>query len=216
MTKVFEDYSTDIVVKKLAPATNSQRNESFHNVVGSKNIKIRYYGGSESNDFRVACGVSQTNEGHKTLKEVNIEPGSHCTTYNEAADVKSLQEKIRKSTISFKKKRSQLHRSKLSSNARSEAKEGTTYETNVGLNLDATKDNSITKLLKSAEQLDKTRFQEYESVVPPFKTRPTQPKISYNEAIRYQFVVFDIETTGLSKQTQTNTSGCDKGRKNLQ
>ena len=206
LTKVFEDYSTDIVVKKLAPATSSQRNESFNNVVGSRNIKIRFYGGSESNDFRVACGVSQTNEGHsfvcKTLKEVNIEPDSHCTTYNEAADVKSLQEKIRKSTISFKKKRSQLHRSKLSSNARSEAKEGTTYETNVGLNLDATKDNSITKLLKSAEQLDKIRFQEYERMVPPFKTRPTQPKISYNEAIRYQFVVFDIETTGLSKQTQ--------------
>ena len=85
---------------------------------------------------------------------------------------------------------------------RSEAREGATYQTNVGLNLDATKDDSITKLLKLAEQLEKTRFQEYESMVPPFKTHLKQPKISYNEAISYQFVVSDIETTGLSKQTQ--------------
>ena len=206
LTKVFEDYSTDIVVKKLAPATNSQQNEAFNNVVGSKTPKIRFYGGSASNDFRVACGVSQTNEGHsyicKTLKEVNIEPGSHCTTFNKAVDVKSSKEKMRKSSILFKKRRSQSHRAKLGSNARSEAREGATYQTNVGLNLDATKDDSIAKLLKLAEQLEKTRFQEYESMVPPFKTRPKQPKISYNEAISYQFVVFDIETTGLSKQTQ--------------
>ena len=206
LTKVFEDYSTDIVVKKLAPATNSQRNEAFNNVVGSKNPKIRFYGGSESNDFRVACGVSQTNEGHsyicKTLKEVNIEPGYHCTTYNEAVDAKSSKEKIRKSSIPFKKRRTQLHRDKFSSNVKSEAREGTTYERNVGLNLDATKDDSVAKLLKLAQQLEKTRFQEYERMVPPFKTRPIQPKISYNDAIRYQFVVFDIETTGLSKQTQ--------------
>ena len=33
LTNVLEDYSTDIVVKKLAPATNSQRNEVFNNVV---------------------------------------------------------------------------------------------------------------------------------------------------------------------------------------
>lgn len=206
LTNVFEDYSTDIVVKKLAPATNSQRNEAFNNVVGSKNPKIRFYGGSASNDFRVACGVSQTNEGHsyicKTLKEVNIEPGSHCTTFNKAVDVKSSKEKMRKSSILFKKRRSQLHRAKLGSNVRSEAREGATYQTNVGLNLDTTKDDSIAKLLKLAEQLEKTKFQEYESMVPPFKTRPKQPKISYNEAISYQFVVFDIETTGLSKQTQ--------------
>ena len=63
LTAVFDDYSTDVVVKKLAPATNSQRNEAFNNVVGSKNPKIRFYGGSESSDFRVACGVSQTVSG---------------------------------------------------------------------------------------------------------------------------------------------------------
>jgi len=45
LTKVFNEYSTDVFVKKLAPAANSQRNESLNNPVGSKNPKIRFYGG---------------------------------------------------------------------------------------------------------------------------------------------------------------------------
>ncbi|KAK3726170.1 hypothetical protein QZH41_012757, partial [Actinostola sp. cb2023] len=59
LTSLFEEYATDIAVKKIAPAENSQRNESLNNTIGSKNLKIRYYGGSESSDFRVACGVAQ-------------------------------------------------------------------------------------------------------------------------------------------------------------
>ena len=42
LTAVFDDYSTDVVVKKLASATNSQRKEAFNNVVGSKNPKFRF------------------------------------------------------------------------------------------------------------------------------------------------------------------------------
>ena len=100
LSAIFDDYSTDIVVKKLAPATNSQRNEAFNNVVGSKNPKIRFYGGSDSNDFRVACGVSQTNEGRdyisQTLREVNIQPGDHCIAHNKATDQKNLKDKNNK------------------------------------------------------------------------------------------------------------------------
>ena len=97
LTTVLNEYSTDVVVKKLAPATNSQRNESLNNVVGSKNPKIRFYGGSESNDFRIACGISQKNEGQKyvcqTLEEINITPGLHCKRYCEFADKQSFQQK---------------------------------------------------------------------------------------------------------------------------
>ena len=57
MERIFDEYCTDIVVAKLSPASNSQRNEALNSVIGSKNPKIRYYGGSESNDFRVACGI---------------------------------------------------------------------------------------------------------------------------------------------------------------
>ena len=71
-----------MIVEKLAPIANSQRNESFNGTVGSKNPKIRFYGGSESNSFRVGCAVAQTNIGYgyiyKTLNSLGIEPGTNC------------------------------------------------------------------------------------------------------------------------------------------
>ena len=57
---------------KLAPLGSSQANESFNNTIGSKAPKIRHYGASESNDFRVACAVSQKNIGHTYVSEVRI------------------------------------------------------------------------------------------------------------------------------------------------
>jgi len=53
--------TTDVAAEKLAPMTNSQWNETLNSVIGSKNPKIRFYGGSDSTDPRVACGVAQTN-----------------------------------------------------------------------------------------------------------------------------------------------------------
>ena len=63
LTAIFEEYSTDVVIKKLVPAANSQRNEALNSVISTKAPKSRYYGGSESNDFRVACGVGQQTKG---------------------------------------------------------------------------------------------------------------------------------------------------------
>ena len=65
LNNIFNDYSTDAVAEKLAPLTNSQRNEALNSVIGSKNPKIRFYGGSESNDFRVPAGKTV----HKLLKK---------------------------------------------------------------------------------------------------------------------------------------------------
>ena len=97
LEKLFDEYCTDIVINKLAPAANSQRNEALNSVVGSKNPKIRYYGGSESNDFRVSCGVSQTNLGYtyigQALKSINIEPGCFCEEFNRKMDMKATMDK---------------------------------------------------------------------------------------------------------------------------
>ena len=184
LTEIFYDYSTDIVVKKLAPGGNSQRNEALNSVVGSKNPKIRHYGGSESNDYRVACGVSQTNEGYsyvcQTLQEINIEPGQHCIDHSEAMNEKSLRDKVRKSSIDYKRRRANLYRRKINSNARKEAKEGTTYKTGVGLNLDPSCQNTPTNLLKLTEDVTHSMLEEYEKLVPPFVKRPIQPKVTYN------------------------------------
>ena len=90
LTSLFDEYSTDTVITKLVHAANSQRNEALNSVVGLKNPKIRYYGGSESNDFRVSCGVAQTNLGYnyasQTLESLNIEPGSFCQEFNKKMD----------------------------------------------------------------------------------------------------------------------------------
>ena len=45
---IFDEYCTDLVVKKLSPAANSQRNKALNSIIGSKNPKIRFYGGSSS------------------------------------------------------------------------------------------------------------------------------------------------------------------------
>lgn len=51
MERIFDERCTDIVVAKLSPGANWQRNEALNSVIGSKNPKIRYYGASASNDF---------------------------------------------------------------------------------------------------------------------------------------------------------------------
>ena len=58
--------------EKLAPLGSSQSNEALNNPIGSKAPKIRHYGGSESNDFRVACAVSQKNVGYSYVAKVSI------------------------------------------------------------------------------------------------------------------------------------------------
>lgn len=55
---------------KLAPLGSSQANDAVNNTIGSKTPKIRHYGASESNNFHVACAVSQKNIGHSYVAEV--------------------------------------------------------------------------------------------------------------------------------------------------
>ena len=104
------------MVNKLVHCANSQRNESLNSTIGSKNPKTRFYGGSESNDFRVACGVAQTNIGYdyigKTLHVLNIEPGSHYHKHAEAMDKKVIYNKQRKGKREFKRRRNQLSQQK--------------------------------------------------------------------------------------------------------
>ena len=60
---------------KLAPLASSQVDESFNNAVCSKAPKARHYGGSESNDLRVAAAVLKKNEGKLYVPAVLAEAG---------------------------------------------------------------------------------------------------------------------------------------------
>ena len=99
---LFSEYASPTVAPKLAPCLGSQRSKSLNGTIGSKNLKIWHYGGSESSDFRTACGVAQHNEGYnyvcETLIETGINPGPHCTSYQQKQDQKVSADKQRKST----------------------------------------------------------------------------------------------------------------------
>ena len=197
LENLLNEYSTDNVVEKLAPLTNSQRNEALNNVVGSKNPKIRFYGGSDSNDFRVACGVAQTNLRYqyidRTLEALNIEPGFFCSKFNEKMTKKVIQEKTRKSTVKFKRRRSQIHSSNCSQTARKEAAEGTTYKSGVGINLDF---NSVTD---TSATMQASQFKEIESFVSEYTPRPKAQKVKFDKDGYYNFLVFDTETNSTGK-----------------
>ena len=55
LTSIFSEYSTDIVVKKLSPCANSQRNESLNNTISTKKPQTRYYGGES--EQRLSSGM---------------------------------------------------------------------------------------------------------------------------------------------------------------
>ena len=61
------NFTTYEFARKLAPGS-SQVNENLNNmIVGTKNPKIRFYGGNESSDIRTAASVAQANERYSYL-----------------------------------------------------------------------------------------------------------------------------------------------------
>ncbi|GLG94017.1 Dna polymerase iii polc-type [Gryllus bimaculatus] len=74
------DYEIGRNVEKLSPYGSRQSNESSNAVVASKAPKSRYYGTTESYDFRVAADVGQKNIGTSYIssvyKQLQLSPGS--------------------------------------------------------------------------------------------------------------------------------------------
>ena len=154
-------------------------------MVGSKNPKIRFYEGSESNDYRLSCSVSQVNLGYRcipqTLAALNIEPGFFCVAHTTKMDKKSAMDKQRKLTVAFKRRRSQLNKHKISETSKKEAKEGTMYGSGIDLNLNSSatamdlnnSELSITELYDIYAAITKQQQEQGENVVPKYTSRPT-------------------------------------------
>ncbi|XP_068684754.1 uncharacterized protein [Montipora foliosa] len=207
LNNIFKDYCTDAVAEKLASMTNSQRNETLNSVVGSKNPKIRFYGGSDSNDFRIACGIAQTNLRYtyisRTLEALDIEPGNFCLKYGQKMTNQVNKDKIRKSSLDFKRGRANSHRQTCSQTARKEAREGKTYETGIGLNLDLNRISTVTS----------STLKEIESIVPEYTTRPLAKQFKYEESKVYNILIFDTETTTTGKSAELcQLSATDQSR----
>ncbi|XP_067023731.1 uncharacterized protein [Acropora muricata] len=206
---LFSEYASPTVASKLAPCLDSQRNESLNGTMGSKNLKVRHYGGSESSDFRTACGVAQHNEGHnficKTLIKTGINPGSHCRSYQQELDEKVSADKKRKSTKKFKIRRRQLRLNRFQSTVRNENREGVSYEHNIGLNLVTevcTQNINREILQKVNKHTCKTELKEYEQLISSSAVSPLRKEILFDPQKTYKFVLFDIETSSTTRRTE--------------
>ena len=205
LTVIFNEYATDTVAQKLIPFANSQRNESLNGIIGSKNPKIKFYGGSESNDFRVACAVNQKNIGYsyisKTLESLGIDPGENCKRNNIIMDKKREKDKARKSTKTFKIRRHQLQAERLLSNNKIEAKEGKTYETGIGLNLNVENSPATAATIQLPNATHK-QLEEFEKSVPTCMERPSKQYLKHGSSSIFKLVFFDLETTGTGKKAE--------------
>ena len=104
-------------------------------IISTKNPKAKYYGGSESSDFRVTCGIAHVNIGHRyidqTPERLNIKPGKRCESHASKIDKNVQVSKIPKEKRKIKFRRNQLHCQKTSKLLKCGKMEGKTDETNV-------------------------------------------------------------------------------------
>ena len=225
LVDILSQYYSDSVVRKLAPVGSLQRNESFNSTVGSKAPKIRYYGGSESNNFRVACAVAQTNIGYgyvcRTLEASGIGPGLNCTKYAYEMEKKKNRDIQRKKSTSCKQRRNQLHNQRIQGTARKEKREGKTYESNVGLNLEqsvqaSTTNDTIPWLDQIIEEyIPKDTLTAYEERISPYTPRPECQNIEFNGNTDYDIIILDVETNTTGKAAQLcQLSAVDKTGQN--
>ena len=106
--------------------------------------------------------------------------------------------------MEFKRRRSQIHANNCSQTARKEAREGTTYETGVGinLNLDAHTSDSVTDTVANVLTMLDSKFKEIESFVSKYTPRPIAEPVNFNEDRYYNFLVFDTETNCTGKAAE--------------
>ena len=118
---------------KLAPMESSQQNEALNNVILSKLPKTKFYGGSESNDFRVAAAVLQKNTGKSYVSSVctsaSLSPGKHAEDHAHTQSVAAERQLDFKSTKTSKRRRNELKSLRSSKQGVAELREGTTYST---------------------------------------------------------------------------------------
>ena len=110
--------------------------------------------------------------------------------------------KIAESSLQYKRKRAIKNRNKLARNARNEGKEGPTYMTGIGLNLNPTSGNASTDVLQLTKNTSKQMLQDYQKLVPTFVQRPKQSAVAFNNNSTYKFVMFDLETTTIGKKAE--------------
>lgn len=95
---------------KIAPCGSSQANESFNNLVATKNPKYKFNAGSEALPFRVAASVCQKNLGTTYVLDVNkkigVSPGEDTKKFRATNDKYRARRSLYQNTREYKNKRS--------------------------------------------------------------------------------------------------------------
>ena len=90
-----------------------------------------------------------------------------------------IKDKILKSSLDFKRGRANSHRQNCFQTARKEAREGTTYETGIRLNLDLNRISAVTSVT----------LKEIGSIVPEYTTRELPKHFKYDSKV-YNIHIF--------------------------
>lgn len=198
LEEALEPFMTDPAVKKLAPLGSTQRNECLNHVVASKNLKIRFYGSSESSDFRTAAAVAQFNESYPYLISVS-QKLEHKTCIDELRryvakyNFKREQQAKRQKTTKYKIAR-KTNRAKRKQKDKTKGKqEGTSYEPGIGF----TDSNApfIQSILASPE--DPKEILKWLKCRPVnFLKKPKYAKAKTDKVTKILF--YDLETSGFA------------------
>ena len=130
------NFTTDEFVRKLATCGLTQVNENLNMIVGAKNPKIRFYGRSESNEFRTAALVAQANERYSYLTLVS-DRLKHTTCIPQLEKFVTIKDrqfrraKLRRAAVKYKRLRKSLKEIRKRTKKIKESVEGTTYESGV-------------------------------------------------------------------------------------
>eukprot|EP00112_Aurelia_sp_Birch-Aquarium-sp1_P014841 Seg323.9 transcript_id=Seg323.9/GoldUCD/mRNA.D3Y31 product="hypothetical protein" protein_id=Seg323.9/GoldUCD/D3Y31 len=192
-------YMTDETVKKLAPSGSTQRNECINHVIASKYLKIRFYGSSESSDYRTAAGIAQFNENYGYLSPVLQRFGrDRCsdtlTNYIQKYSKKREKQRQRQATLNFKRARKSNKKSRKSKDNINETIEGTSYATGLGL---LTSDVTFIQETLASPQQEKELE---DGLQVNCERKPVYNRADSSD--RLKIIFYDLETGGLTKDSE--------------
>ena len=201
LEETLKPYMTDEAVDKLYPLGSTQRNESLNGVIGSKNPKTRFYGVSESSDFRTAAAVAQFNDKYSYLLAVSEEL-RHKTSedilkkYALKYNLRREKQANRQSTLQFKINRKRNRAKMKQTNKLKEMQEGTTYDSGVGFRRNSILVQDI--LANPEESNDVKEWLDGRCEKFDRKFRYERP----NPAVPITVLLYDLETGGLKKDAE--------------
>ncbi|XP_072035542.1 uncharacterized protein, partial [Amphiura filiformis] len=177
----------------LAPVLNSQANECFNATVASKAPKSRHYGGSESNDYRVAAAVCQKNLGNVYVSEdnknKNLSPGTFTLKHAIFSNTVRQRSTTRSKDRNTKLRRKQLQQDRLRATSTFEVREGVTYKKDCGYDLD---------------NIDT------EEIPAPVR-QPEMRAITADQVSDDRVILFDLETTCTGSNAEITQIAAMKG-----